>query len=109
MKHKITVIILAVMLVLSMLPISALASDTLVSGYDDNDVAKLRAFLELPNGATINGGIAYNPNFPVNWNGVIWDESTPKRFQRIEWKNDGMIGDLDLLRMHLTGTYHSHH
>lgn len=102
---RICTFILIVMLLVSILPVSVLAADDDSNGYDDNDFAKLQAFLDLPsavadktNGQCINA--SYNRTNPASWTGVAWNSQTPKRVTTIglsyTWWNKSLAGALDL-------------
>lgn len=73
--------------------------------YDNDDFLKVQAFLDQPssvagktNGQMIN--IAYNPNNPATWTGVVWSSSEPYRVLSIgasgTWYNKSLSGPLDL-------------
>lgn len=86
-------------MVLSCVILPATGSAEVPEGYDPHDYQKLVSFLELPNGGGKNGDRIsenYDPDHPSTWGGVTWSAFIPKKVTRIEWKNKGLIGSLDV-------------
>lgn len=102
---KLFIFLLVMVLTLGMLPTVALAADGDSDGYDDNDYAKLQAFLNQPsaisglsNGQSLNAG--YAADDPATWTGVVWNEDAAKRVVSIgedySWQYKSFAGALDL-------------
>ena len=106
MKQKLLVFILSIIMILGMLPVTALAYEHDGLTYDDNDFNKLQAFLNQPseipgqtNGQRINI-TSYNPDDPTTWMGVVWNNDSPKRVITINtsgsWRGLDLAGSLDV-------------
>ena len=100
MKQKIFALLIVIVLVIAMLPVSALAYDNGGLTYSDNDYNKLVAFLEYDGGSGKNGEIlnpgVYDSADPTTWTGVTWDTQATKRVTGISWVNTGIAGALDV-------------
>ncbi len=68
-----------------------------LEGFDDNDYAKLRAFLNQSSGGQTNAQrLGYNPNNPATWSEVTWNNGNPRRVTYIGWANYSLAGNLDV-------------
>ena len=100
-RSRLILWLIAPLVVFSLLALPGACSADTPVGYDDHDYQKLRAFLELPNGAEKNGdrigtSTGYDPDDPSTWGGVTWSEAAQKRVTRITWPGHGLIGNLDV-------------
>jgi Leucine-rich repeat (LRR) protein len=99
MRKRIIWIALAAALVLTLLPVAALADDADSDGYNDHDFSRIQAFLETEAGGVKNGdriSPSYDKNDAASWYGVAWSADTEKRAIGITWSDKAVGGSLDL-------------
>lgn len=87
------------LLVVSLLPMAALAADANGDSYNDHDVAQISTFLDQASGGTTNAeklGYA-DASDPASWSDVTWVAvEGEQRALSIDWSYRGLAGDLDL-------------
>jgi len=69
--------------------------------YASNDYNKLRSFLNQTSadGVHTNGwqmNVAYDPNNPLTWTGITWNDDAAKRVTDIDVESQSLAGALDL-------------
>jgi hypothetical protein len=95
------ILLITIVLVLFLVPSVALAADTNLDGYNDNDFNKVQAFLDQPSDiAGQTNGQCLNPSYdrlnPLTWLFPTWSSGTEKRLTQISLSSLSLAGPMDV-------------